>query len=81
MKLKREIVYESARHHFGTFACELDTGTSHRRHRSHRAHFISGVRPNTDTIASVAAKRHTEPKRLGTIVRGELDWIVMTALE
>ncbi|HLP85714.1 MAG TPA: serine/threonine-protein kinase [Phycisphaerales bacterium] len=36
---------------------------------------------NTDTIASVAAKRHTEPKRLGTIIRGELDWIVMKALE
>ncbi len=36
---------------------------------------------NTDTIASVAAHRHTEPKRLGTIVRGELDWIVMKALE
>jgi len=36
---------------------------------------------NTDTIASVAAKRHTEPKRLGTVVRGELDWIVMKALE
>jgi Tfp pilus assembly protein PilF len=37
---------------------------------------------NTDTIASVAARRHTEPKRkLGTIVRGELDWIVMKALE
>jgi eukaryotic-like serine/threonine-protein kinase len=36
---------------------------------------------NTDTIASVAAKRHTEPKRLGTLVRGELDWIVMKALE
>ncbi len=36
---------------------------------------------NTDTIASIAAKRHTEPKRLGVIVRGELDWIVMKALE
>ncbi len=36
---------------------------------------------NTDTIASVAARRHTEPKRLGTIVRGDLDWIVMKALE
>ncbi|HMN42337.1 MAG TPA: serine/threonine-protein kinase [Phycisphaerales bacterium] len=36
---------------------------------------------NTDTIASVAARRHTEPKRLGVIVRGELDWIVMRALE
>ena len=39
------------------------------------------ISQNTDTIASVAAKRHTEPKRLGTIVRGELDWIVMKALE
>ncbi len=39
------------------------------------------ISANTDTIASVAAKRHTEPKRLGTIVRGELDWIVMKALE
>jgi len=36
---------------------------------------------NTDTLASVAAKRQTEPKRLGTLVRGELDWIVMKALE
>lgn len=36
---------------------------------------------NTETIASVAAKRQTEPKRLGTIIRGELDWIVMKALE
>jgi len=39
------------------------------------------ISQNTDTIAGVAAKRHTEPKRLGTIVRGELDWIVMKALE
>ncbi len=36
---------------------------------------------NADTIATVAARRHTEPKRLGTMVRGELDWIVMKALE
>jgi len=36
---------------------------------------------NAETIASVAARRHTEPKKLGTIVRGELDWIVMKALE
>jgi eukaryotic-like serine/threonine-protein kinase len=36
---------------------------------------------NSDTIASVAAQRHTEPRKLGTIVRGELDWIVMKALE
>jgi len=36
---------------------------------------------NSDTLASVAAKRHTVPTRLGMIVRGELDWIVMKALE
>lgn len=36
---------------------------------------------NSGTLASIAAKRHTEPKRLGTLVRGELDWIVMKALE
>ncbi len=36
---------------------------------------------STDTIASVAARRHTEPKRLGAIIRGELDWIVMMAME
>ncbi len=39
------------------------------------------ISQNSDTIASVAAKRHTEPKKLGTLVRGELDWIVMKALE
>jgi serine/threonine protein kinase/tetratricopeptide (TPR) repeat protein len=36
---------------------------------------------NTDTIASVAACRHCEPRRLGAIIRGDLDWIVMKALE
>ncbi|CAN5423236.1 hypothetical protein BH09PLA1_BH09PLA1_27240 [soil metagenome] len=36
---------------------------------------------SSDTIASVAARRQTEPRKLGTIVRGELDWIVMKALE
>src|ERR1041384_114639 len=36
---------------------------------------------NTQSLSSVAAKRHTEPRKLGTIVRGELDWIVMKALE
>jgi serine/threonine protein kinase len=39
------------------------------------------ISSNAETIASVAARRHTEPKRLGTLVRGELDWIVMKALE
>jgi serine/threonine protein kinase/Tfp pilus assembly protein PilF len=36
---------------------------------------------NGETLASVAARRRTEPKRLGSLVRGELDWIVMKALE
>ena len=36
---------------------------------------------NTDTLASVAARRHIDPRKLGTIIRGELDWIVMKCLE
>jgi serine/threonine protein kinase/tetratricopeptide (TPR) repeat protein len=39
------------------------------------------LRESADDLASVAARRRVEPKRLGTIVRGELDWIVMKALE
>jgi tetratricopeptide (TPR) repeat protein len=34
-----------------------------------------------EQIATVSALRHTEPKKLSQIVRGELDWIVMKALE
>jgi serine/threonine protein kinase/tetratricopeptide (TPR) repeat protein len=34
-----------------------------------------------DTLASVSAQRHTEPAKLTKAVRGELDWIVMKALE
>ena len=34
-----------------------------------------------DTLPSVAAHRHTEPKKLGLLIRGDLDWIVMKALE
>ena len=34
-----------------------------------------------DTLASIAAHRRTEPKRLGALLRGDLDWIVMKALE
>jgi tetratricopeptide (TPR) repeat protein len=35
----------------------------------------------TTTLASVAAQRLTEPAKLTKLVRGELDWIVMKALE
>jgi serine/threonine protein kinase len=36
---------------------------------------------STETLASIAAQRHTEPAKLTRLVRGELDWIVMKALE
>jgi hypothetical protein len=36
---------------------------------------------STRTLASLAAGRQTEPARLTKLVRGELDWIVMKALE
>jgi eukaryotic-like serine/threonine-protein kinase len=35
----------------------------------------------SQTLPSIAASRRTEPARLSTLVRGELDWIVMKALE
>ena len=36
---------------------------------------------NQPTLSPLAASRRTEPKRLGTLVQGELDWIVMKSLE
>ncbi|MFN0137063.1 MAG: tetratricopeptide repeat protein [Phycisphaerae bacterium] len=36
---------------------------------------------NATTIGAVAASRRSEPRKLGTLLRGELDWIVMKALE
>ena len=36
---------------------------------------------STATLANIAAQRCIEPKRLGSMVRGELDWIVMKALD
>src|SRR5206468_4097200 len=43
-------------------------------------------RPSTklstaDGLPTLAANRGTEPKRLTALVKGELDWIVMKALE
>jgi serine/threonine protein kinase/tetratricopeptide (TPR) repeat protein len=35
----------------------------------------------SDSIASIAAQRHTEPAKLSSLVRGDLDWITMKALE
>ncbi len=48
---------------------------------------VEPPRPSTrlsqsaETISNIAARRHTEPKKLGMVVRGELDWIVMKALD
>jgi eukaryotic-like serine/threonine-protein kinase len=36
---------------------------------------------SSETLPDIAASRRTEPVRLSTLVRGELDWIVMKALE
>jgi hypothetical protein len=36
---------------------------------------------NSAALAEVAAARHMEPQRLAKLVRGDLDWIVMKALE
>jgi tetratricopeptide (TPR) repeat protein len=43
-------------------------------------------RPSTrlstsDSLPSIAAQRHTEPAKLSKLVRGDLDWITMKALE
>jgi WD40 repeat protein/serine/threonine protein kinase/DNA/RNA endonuclease YhcR with UshA esterase domain len=35
----------------------------------------------SDSIASIAAQRHTEPAKLSRSMRGDLDWITMKALE
>jgi tetratricopeptide (TPR) repeat protein len=32
-------------------------------------------------LSSIAAQRGTEPRKLGVLIRGDLDWIVMKALE
>src|SRR4029077_4265800 len=34
-----------------------------------------------EALASISANRHMEPAKLTRLVRGELDWIVMKALE
>jgi eukaryotic-like serine/threonine-protein kinase len=36
---------------------------------------------SSDSIASIAAQRHTEPAKLSKLIRGDLDWITMKALE
>ncbi len=36
---------------------------------------------NSQALPSIAANRRMEPSRLGKMIRGELDWIVMRAME
>ncbi|HVJ83109.1 MAG TPA: serine/threonine-protein kinase, partial [Planctomycetia bacterium] len=36
---------------------------------------------STESLPSISAQRHTEPAKLTKLVRGDLDWIVMKALE
>ena len=36
---------------------------------------------SSQALPSIAANRHIEPQRLSVLVRGELDWIVMKAIE
>jgi tetratricopeptide (TPR) repeat protein len=39
------------------------------------------VSEDGDTLSTIAAKRKTEPAKLSKMMRGELDWIVMKAIE
>jgi len=39
------------------------------------------LRTMGDSITSISALRHTEPKKLSRLVHGELDWIAMKSLE
>ncbi len=39
------------------------------------------LRESKDSLPSISAQRQTEPAKLTRLVRGELDWIVMKALE
>jgi serine/threonine protein kinase/tetratricopeptide (TPR) repeat protein len=36
---------------------------------------------DSGTLANIAAQRRTQPAKLGAIIRGELDWVVMKALD
>jgi serine/threonine protein kinase/tetratricopeptide (TPR) repeat protein len=36
---------------------------------------------SSDSLAAIAAQRHTEPAKLSRLVQGDLDWITMKALE
>src|SRR5271166_3608494 len=53
-------------------------GSSERRNRPNRAGRLSTM---GEAATVVSARRQSDPKRLSQLFRGELDWIVMKALE
>ncbi|HEY3964614.1 MAG TPA: protein kinase [Planctomycetaceae bacterium] len=81
----------------GVLLYELLTGsTPITKKQLHTAGFIELLRmireaepekPSTrlshsaDALPTISARRHTEPAKLGPLLRGELDWIVMKSLE
>ena len=52
-----------------------------RRIREEEPPKLSTRLSKTEQIAAIAAQRNTEPQKLARMVRGELDWIAMKALE
>ncbi len=60
---------------------ELDTAPALQNGHETPREQIGSRSVATTTLASVAAFRGTEPAKLTKLVRGELDWIVMKALE
>ena len=80
----------------GVLLYELLTGSTPLEHKRLKAGGVSrdlrvireeeSPRPSmrlstTEELPSIAACRHVEPRKLSGLVRGELDWIVMKALE
>ena len=83
--LGRAAVRAADRHHAvrqgavrGGGVLTRSAGSSARRSRPSRA---PGWRSRRTALPSISAQRQTEPARLTRLVRGELDWIVMKALE
>jgi WD40 repeat protein len=96
-RMNRGVDYRSDYYSLGVLLYELLTGTTpFDRQRLARAaneevcriiREEEPPRPSTristlgPTLTAVSAQRQTDPKKLGAIMRGELDWIVMRAME